>query len=179
MKSDGWIRRMAVEQKMIEPFEPESVRGGKISFGLSSYGYDIRLSNEFLIFTGASVDPKQFDESAFERRTGDHCIIPPNAFILGRSLEYFRMPRGITGIAFGKSTYARCGIVCNVTPLEAGWEGHLTLAISNTAPAPAKLYANEGICQVLFFEGDEACVTSYADRKGKYQAQRGISLPRV
>ena len=182
MKSDAWIRRMAIEQKMIEPFESELVRGGRISYGLSSHGYDMRLSEEFLVFSGrpgSMVDPKQSDAGAFEERRGDHCIIPPNAFVLGRSLEYFRMPRSITGVCVGKSTYARCGILCNVTPLEAGWEGHVTIAISNMTPLPAKIYANEGICQVLFFEGDEPCTTSYADRRGKYQAQKSITLPKL
>lgn len=182
MKADRWIARMAVEHKMIEPFEGRLVREGKISYGLSSYGYDMRLADEFLIFTnvwGVVVDPKAIDEKVFVRHKGDSCIIPPNSFALARSVEYFRIPKEITCITLGKSTYARCGIVCNVTPLEAGWEGHVTIEISNTTPLPAKVYAHEGICQVLFFEGDEICQTSYGDRKGKYQGQRGITLPKV
>jgi dCTP deaminase len=182
LKSDAWIRRMAVEHGMIEPFEPRLVREGKISYGVSSYGYDMRLAPEFLIFTniwGAVVDPKQFDPRALVRYEGETCLIPPNSFVLGRSVEYFRIPRGVTCLCLGKSSYARCGIVTNVTPLEAGWEGHVTIEISNTTPLPARVYANEGICQVLFFEGDEPCETSYADRSGKYQRQTGITPPRV
>lgn len=182
LKSDQWIKKMALERKMIEPFEPNLVRSGKISYGSSSYGYDIRVADEFLVFTNINttvVDPKNFDERSFVRLQGPACIIPPNSFALARSVEYFRMPRQITAICMGKSTYARCGIVVNVTPLESEWEGHLTIEISNTTPLPAKIYANEGIAQLLFLESDEACLVSYADRKGKYQAQRGVVLPRL
>ncbi|MBI3327274.1 MAG: dCTP deaminase [Nitrospinae bacterium] len=182
LKNDAWIRRMALEHKLIEPFVDRQVQQGVISFGVSSYGYDMRVADEFLVFTnvwGAVVDPKQFDEKAFVKHNGEACIIPPNSFALGRSVEYFRIPRGVTAVCVGKSSYARCGIVCHVTPLEAEWEGFVTIEISNTTPLPAKIYAHEGICQVLFFEGDEECEVSYADRQGKYMRQSGITLPKV
>lgn len=182
IKSDRWIRQMALEKGMIDPFEERQVGGNAISFGLSSYGYDLRIADEFKIFTNINntiVDPKSFDPRSFVDFKGDVCIIPPNSFALGRSVEYFRIPRNIMTICVGKSTYARCGIITNVTPFEPEWEGHVTLEISNTTPLPAKIYANEGIAQVLFFESDEVCAVSYADRQGKYQAQRGIVLPRL
>jgi dCTP deaminase len=184
IKSDKWIRRMATEHHMIEPFEPGQVRdkdGDKtISHGTSSYGYDIRCSNEFKIFTNinsAIVDPKKFSPASFVDITSDVCIIPPNSFALARSVEYFRIPRNVLVICLGKSTYARCGIIVNVTPLEPEWEGHITLEFSNTTPLPAKIYANEGVAQLLFLESDEECETSYKDRGGKYQGQRGVTLP--
>ena len=186
IKSDKWIRRMAQQTGMIEPFEPGQVRevdGRKIvSYGTSSYGYDIRCSNEFKLFTNLNstiVDPKNFDPSSFVDVNREFCIIPPNSFALARTVEYFRIPRNVLTICLGKSTYARCGIIVNVTPLEPEWEGFVTLEFSNTTPLPAKIYANEGIAQALFFEGDEAPETSYADRKGKYQGQRGVTLPRL
>ena len=182
IKSDGWIKRMALEQGMIKPFEDRQVRKGMISYGVSSYGYDLRISDEFKIFTNINntiVDPKAFDPRSFVDYQGDVCIIPPNSFALGRSVEYFKIPRNVLTICVGKSTYARCGIITNVTPFEPEWEGYVTLEISNTTPLPAKIYANEGIAQVLFFESDEACLTSYADRQGKYQGQQGIVLPTV
>ena len=182
LKSDNWIRKMAREQRMIEPFVENQVRGGCISYGVSSYGYDIRVTNEFKIFTNVQstvVDPKAFDERSMVDFTGDVCVIPPNSFALSRTVEYFRIPRGVLTLCVGKSTYARCGIITNVTPFEPEWEGYVTLEISNTTPLPARIYANEGIAQVLFFEGDEACETSYADRKGKYQGQQTIVLPKV
>ena len=186
IKSDKWIRRMAAKEKMIEPFAAEQVRtadGHKIvSYGTSSYGYDVRCSREFKIFTNINstiVDPKAFDEKSFVDITADVCIIPPNSFALARTVEYFRIPRSTLVVCLGKSTYARCGIVVNVTPLEPGWEGYLTLEISNTTPLPAKIYANEGIAQMLFFESDEVCETSYADKKGKYQGQRVLTLPKL
>ncbi|RLT45371.1 MAG: dCTP deaminase, partial [Chloroflexi bacterium] len=181
-KSDNWIRKMAREQRMIEPFVENQVRGGCISYGVSSYGYDIRVTNEFKIFTNVHstvVDPKAFDERSMVDFTGDVCVIPPNSFALSRTVEYFRIPRGVLTLCVGKSTYARCGIITNVTPFEPEWEGFVTLEISNTTPLPARIYANEGIAQVLFFEGDEMCATSYADRKGKYQGQQTIVLPKV
>jgi dCTP deaminase len=173
---------MAREHGMIEPFEEGQVRDGVVSYGLSSYGYDLRVSDEFKIFTNvyaATVDPKSFDPRSFVDWQGAICIVPPNSFALARSVEYFRIPRNVLTICLGKSTYARCGIIVNVTPFEPEWEGHVTLEISNTAPLPAKVYANEGIAQVVFFESDESCATSYADRRGKYQAQRGVTLPRL
>jgi len=173
---------MVREHAMIEPFAEKQVRDGRISFGLSSYGYDLRISDEFKIFTNLNtkvVDPKDFDPGAFVDFKGDVCIIPPNSFVLGKSVEYFRIPRNVITICVGKSTYARCGIITNVTPFEPGWEGYVTLEISNTTPLPAKVYAGEGIAQVLFFESDEECLVSYADRKGKYQAQRDITPPKV
>ena len=186
VKSDRWIRRMAAEHKMIEPFEAKQVRhvdGNRvISFGTSSYGYDVRCAPEFKIFTNinsAIVDPKHFVESSFVDMSGDVCIIPPNSFALARTVEYFRIPRNVLTICLGKSTYARCGIIVNVTPLEPEWEGHVTLEFSNTTTLPAKIYANEGVAQMIFFESDEVCETSYADRGGKYQGQRGVTLPRT
>ncbi|KAB2970588.1 dCTP deaminase [Zoogloea sp.] len=187
IKSDKWIRRMAEgEQKMIEPFAPELVRqneGGKIvSYGTSSYGYDVRVANEFKIFTNINstiVDPKNFDERNFVDFDGDVCIIPPNSFALARTVEYFRIPRSVLTVCLGKSTYARCGIIVNVTPLEPEWEGHVTLEFSNTTPLPAKIYANEGVAQMLFFESDEVCATSYKDRGGKYLGQMGVTLPKI
>ncbi len=182
IRSDKWIRKMAREQKMIEPFVENQVRQGVISYGLSSYGYDIRVANEFKIFTNVfsvTVDPKDFDPKSMVDFNGDVCIIPPNSFALARTVEYFRIPRDTLTICVGKSTYARCGIIVNVTPFEPEWEGYVTLEISNTTPLPAKIYANEGIAQVLFFQGDEVCEVSYADRKGKYQKQRGILLPKL
>ena len=184
IKSDRWIRRMATEHRMIEPFTDGQVRTGAISYGVSSYGYDMRVAPEFRIFTNvlsAVVDPKAFDARSFVEFTGDVCIVPPNSFALARSVEYFRIPRNVLTICVGKSTYARCGIITNVTPFEPEWEGYVTLEISNTTPLPAKIYANEGICQVLFFEADDddVCETSYADKKGKYQGQVGVTLPKL
>ncbi|MBI3291909.1 MAG: dCTP deaminase [Elusimicrobia bacterium] len=182
IKSDRWIKQMALEHRMIEPFVERQVRNGAVSYGVSSYGYDIRVADDFKIFTNLKtviVDPKNFNEQSFVNHAGDHCIVPPNSFALARSVEYFRIPRNVLGICLGKSTYARCGIVVNITPLESEWEGHITIEISNTTPLPAKIYANEGIAQVVFLEGDEVCETSYADRNGKYQKQRGITLPRA
>ena len=173
---------MALTKVLITPFEERQVRQGTISYGLSSYGYDIRIADEFKIFTNvnsAVVDPKHFDPASFVDFKGDVCIIPPNSFALGRSIEYFHIPRNVMTICVGKSTYARCGIITNVTPFEPEWEGFVTLEVSNTTPLPAKIYANEGIAQVLFFESDEACQVSYADRQGKYQGQQGIVLPTV
>jgi dCTP deaminase len=182
VKSDRWIRWMALEHKMIDPFEDRQVREGVISYGLSSYGYDTRVAEEFRIFTNVNstiVDPKFFDARSFVEFKGPVCIIPPNSFALGRSVEYFRIPRDVLTICLGKSTYARCGIIVNVTPFEPEWEGYVTLEISNTTPLPAKIYANEGLCQVIFFQSDEPCEVSYKDKKGKYQAQKGIVLPRI
>jgi dCTP deaminase len=182
LKSDTWIRKMARETGMIEPFIENQVREGVISYGVSSYGYDIRIANEFKIFTNvfsAIVDPKNFDPHSMIDFKGDMCIIPPNSFALARTIEYFRIPRSVLTLCIGKSTYARCGIIVNVTPFEPEWEGYVTLEISNTTPLPAKIYANEGIAQVLFFEADEVCETSYADKKGKYQHQQSIMLPRL
>ncbi|PPC90358.1 MAG: dCTP deaminase [Methylobacter sp.] len=186
IKSDKWIRRMAEENGMIEPFEKNQVREGSrgrmISYGTSSYGYDVRCSDEFKIFTNinsAIVDPKDFDENSFVDLKSDVCIIPPNSFALARTVEYFRIPRDVLTICLGKSTYARCGIIVNVTPLEPEWEGHVTLEFSNTTTLPAKIYANEGVAQMLFFSGDEVCETSYKDRGGKYQGQIGVTLPKA
>ncbi len=182
VKSDKWIRRMALEHRMIEPFSEKQVASGLISYGLSSYGYDIRIADEFKIFTNihsAIVDPKNFDPRSFMDVKADVCIIPPNSFALARTVEYFRIPRDVITVCVGKSTYARCGIIVNVTPFEPEWEGIVTLEVSNTTPLPAKIYAGEGIAQVLFFEGDEMCETSYADRKGKYQSQQGLTLPKM
>src|SRR5579885_868406 len=188
LKSDKWIRKMAAEHGMIEPFVDRQVKKisdkhpGVISYGLSSYGYDLRVSREFKVFTNvynSIVDPKNFSSSAFVDIVGDTCIIPPNSFALARSVEYFRIPRNILTLCIGKSTYARCGIIVNVTPFEPEWEGYVTLEISNTTPLPAKIYANEGICQVVFFVSDEDCEVSYKDKKGKYQAQVGIVTPRL
>ncbi len=182
IKPDHWIRRKALEDKMIDPFVEGSIRSGVISYGISSYGYDIRVSNEFKIFTNvhsAVVDPKHFVPESFVDFAGDICIIPPNSFVLSRTVEHFKIPREVLVICVGKSTYARCGLIVNVTPLEPGWEGYLTLEISNTTPLPAKVYANEGIAQLLFFAGDGICETSYADKKGKYQGQVEVTLPRI
>lgn len=182
IKSDRWIREMATEHGMIEPFEEGQVGDGVISYGLSSYGYDMRVADEFRIFHNALspvVDPKAFDDRSFVEYTGDECIIPPNSFALARSVEYFRIPRDVMTITVGKSTYARCGIITNVTPFEPEWEGYVTLEISNTTPLPAKVYSNEGIAQVLFFQADEPCQVSYADRKGKYQGQTGVTTPKL
>lgn len=182
LKPDHWIRKMAHEHGMIEPYVDSQVRQGVISYGVSSYGYDLRVADEFKIFTnvfGATVDPKQFDPKSMVDFIGDVCIVPPNSFALARSVEYFRIPRGVLTVCLGKSTYARCGIIVNVTPFEPEWEGFVTLEISNTTPLPAKIYANEGLAQVLFFEADEQCETSYADKKGKYQKQQSIVLPKL
>ena len=173
---------MALEHGMIEPFEDRQVRQGVVSYGLSSYGYDIRVADEYKVFTNlfnTVVDPKNFDPKSFVDIKGDMCIVPPNSFALARTIEYFRIPRDVLTVCLGKSTYARCGIIVNVTPFEPEWEGFVTLEISNTTPLPAKIYANEGIAQVLFFQSDEACRTSYRDKKGKYQAQREVTLPRI
>ncbi len=182
IKSDRWIRQMCEDNGMIEPFEPDQVREGTISYGLSSYGYDIRVAPEFKVFTNVHhvvVDPKNFDERSFVDVRADECIIPPNSFALARTEEYFRMPRDVLAICVGKSTYARCGIVVNVTPLEPSWCGYLTLEISNTTPLPAKIYAGEGIAQLVFFQGEEEPLTTYADRKGKYQDQTGVTPPKM
>jgi len=182
IKSDRWIRRMAREHGMIEPFADAQVRHGVISYGVSSYGYDMRVAREFKIFTNALsaiVDPKAFDPKSFVTFEGDVCVVPPNSFALARSVEYFRIPRDVLTICVGKSTYARCGIITNVTPFEPEWEGFVTLEISNTTPLPARIYANEGIAQVLFFQGDEPPEVSYADKKGKYQKQQGVTLPKL
>lgn len=181
VKSDQWIKRMALERRMIEPFSAEQVRSG-ISFGLSSYGYDIRVADEFKVFDASRVnllDPKNFPNEAFDTVKGDFCIIPARSFVLARTVEYFRIPREVVTLCVGKSTYARAGILINVTPFEPEWEGFATLQIINTTPVPAKIYANEGIGQVLFFQGDEVCAVSYKDKKGKYQAQQEITLPRI
>jgi dCTP deaminase len=180
--SDRWIREQAQSTGMIEPFVEAQRRDGCISYGLSSYGYDARVADEFKIFTNvdnALVDPKDFAANSFVDRKTDVCIIPPNSFALARTVEYFRVPRDVLVICLGKSTYARCGIIVNVTPLEPGWEGHVTLEFSNTTPLPAKIYANEGACQFLFLQGNEPCEVSYADRAGKYQGQKGVTLPRL
>ena len=180
--SDRWIRRMAQDKGMIEPFVDAQKREGIISYGLSSYGYDARVGTDFKIFTNvnsAVVDPKNFDQSSFVDRTTDVCIIPPNSFALARTVEYFRIPRDVLVVCVGKSTYARCGIIVNVTPLEPEWEGHVTLEFSNTTPLPAKIYANEGACQFLFLQGNEPCEVSYRDKAGKYQGQRGVTLPKI
>ncbi|MRJ06736.1 MAG: dCTP deaminase [Epsilonproteobacteria bacterium] len=182
IKNDRWIIEMATKYKMIEPFEPRQVRAGKISYGVSSYGYDFRVGNKFMIFSNLNhtiVDPKNFSQENVVEIEGDYCIIPPNSFALAHSVEYFRMPRDVLGICLGKSTYARCGIIVNITPIEPEWEGHITVEISNTTPLPAKIYANEGIAQLLFIGADEVCQISYKDKKGKYQGQTGISLPRI
>lgn len=182
LKHDNWIRKMALEHGMIEPFVDHQVREGVISFGVSSYGYDIRVADEFKIFTNvfsAVVDPKQFDPRSMVDYKGDVCIIPPNSFALARTVEYFRIPRKVLTVCLGKSTYARCGLIVNVTPFEPEWQGFVTLEISNTTPLPARIYANEGIAQVLFFEADEECQVSYADKKGKYQGQQSIILPKI
>ncbi len=182
IKPDHWIRKMCLEHGMIEPFEEKQVREGVVSYGVSSYGYDIRVADEFKIFTNVNstvVDPKHVDPRSMVDVRGDVCIVPPNSFALARSVEYFRVPRNVMTITVGKSTYARCGIITNVTPFEPEWEGYVTLEISNTTPLPAKIYANEGIAQVLFFESDSPCEVSYRDKNGKYQRQVGITLPRL
>ncbi len=186
IKSDKWIRRMSEQQGMIEPFVERQIRQQSserlISYGVSSYGYDVRCADEFKVFTNlhsVTVDPKNFDEKSFVDVKGEYCIIPPNSFALARTVEYFRIPRNVLTICLGKSTYARCGIIVNVTPLEPEWEGHVTLEFSNTTTLPAKIYANEGVAQMLFFESDEPCEVSYRDRDGKYQGQRGVTLPRA
>ncbi|MBA2355879.1 MAG: dCTP deaminase [Acidobacteria bacterium] len=182
IKADRWIRRMALEHGMIEPFEDRQVREGVVSYGLSSYGYDIRVADEFKVFTNINstvIDPKQFDPRSFVDLQTEVCIVPPNSFALARTIEYFRIPRDVLTVCLGKSTYARCGIIVNVTPFEPEWEGFVTLEISNTTPLPARIYANEGIAQVLFFQSDEPCEVSYADKKGKYLKQTGVTLPRL
>jgi dCTP deaminase len=182
VKNDRWIQRMVHEKEMIKPFAERQVRQGVISYGLSSYGYDLRVADEFKIFTNVNssvVDPKNFDEKSFVEFHGPVCIVPPNSFALSRSVEYFKIPRSVLTICVGKSTYARCGIIVNVTPLEPEWEGFVTLEISNTTPLPARVYSNEGLCQIVFFESDEECEISYKDKKGKYQSQEGIVLPRI
>ncbi len=182
IKNDRWIREMAKKEEMISPFCEKQMREGVISYGLSSYGYDLRVADEFKIFTNvnsAIVDPKHFDERSFVSVRAESVIIPPNSFALARSVEYFRIPRDVLTICVGKSTYARCGIIVNVTPFEPEWEGFVTLEISNTTPLPAKIYANEGLCQILFFQGDEPCQISYKDKAGKYQKQSGIVLPKL
>jgi dCTP deaminase len=182
LKADSWIREKSINNAMISPFCEDQTSSGVVSYGLSSYGYDIRVSNEFKIFTNLNstvVDPKNFKEESVVDFTGDVCIVPPNSFALARTVEYFKIPRNVLAICLGKSTYARCGIIVNVTPFEPEFEGHITIEISNTTPLPAKIYANEGIAQVLFLEGDEDCEVSYKDKNGKYQAQEGITLPRI
>jgi len=182
VKSDRWIRKMALEHGMIEPFSAEQVRDGIISYGVSSYGYDVRIADEFKIFTNINhtiVDPKDFDPRSFVDFKGEQCIIPPNSFALARTVERFKIPRDVIVVTVGKSSYARCGIIVNVTPLEPEWEGIVTLEVSNTTPLPARIYAGEGIAQMLFFQSDEPCETSYADKKGKYQSQSGLTLPRL
>ena len=183
IKNDRWIRRLAIEHKMIDPFvDYDGKKRGTISFGLSSYGYDLRVADEYKVFTNVRssiVDPKEFSQDSFVDFKGDVCLIPPNSFALARSVESFKIPRNVLGVCIGKSSYARCGIICNITPLEPLWEGTLTLEISNTTPLPAKIYSNEGLAQVLFFESDEECERAYADRSGKYMHQVGITLPRV
>jgi dCTP deaminase len=182
IKSDRWIRQMSREHGMIEPFVDSQVSAGIVSYGLSSYGYDIRVADEFKIFTNINntvIDPKSFDPRSFVDIKADVCIVPPNSFALARTIEYFRIPRDVLTVCLGKSTYARCGIIVNVTPFEPEWEGFVTLEISNTTPLPAKIYANEGIAQVLFFQSDEVCERSYADKKGKYLKQTGVTLPKI
>ena len=182
IKSDKWIKDMSLNKGMIDPFVDGQVAKNAISYGVSSYGYDLRVSDEYKIFTNVNnsiVDPKNFDDNSFVEYKGEVCIVPANSFALARSVEYFKIPRNVLTICLGKSTYARCGIIVNVTPFEPEWEGHVTLEISNTTPLPAKIYSNEGLCQVLFFESDEECETSYKDKKGKYQNQTGITLPKI
>jgi dCTP deaminase len=182
IKSDRWITRMAREHRMIEPLSDRQARQGVVSYGVSSYGYDVRIADDFKIFTNVYstvIDPKEFDPRSFVDFRGEVCVIPPNSFALARTVEYFRMPRNVLTVCVGKSTYARCGIIVNVTPLEPEWEGIVTLEVSNTTPLPAKIYANEGIAQMLFFESDEPCEVSYADKKGKYQSQQGLTLPKM
>ena len=180
--SDKWIRKMSKEEDMITPFEEKQIRGESISYGLSSFGYDARVSNEFKIFTNVNsgiVDPKVFKKESFVTKIGKECIIPPNSFALARTMEYFKIPENVLVICLGKSTYARCGIIVNVTPLEPGWEGHVTLEFSNTTPLPAKIYANEGVAQLVFIKGNEKPSITYAKRKGKYMKQRGVTLPKI
>jgi len=182
IKPDRWIRRMALEHRMIEPFVDTQVREGVISYGVSSYGYDVRVADEFKVLTNLHttvIDPKKFDPQSFTDVKTDICVVPPNSFALARTVEYFRIPRDVLTLCLGKSTYARCGIIVNVTPFEPEWEGTATLEISNTTPLPARIYANEGIAQVIFFQSDEPCAISYADKKGKYQAQENVTLPRI
>ena len=182
IQSDNWIKKMALTRSMIKPFISKQVRKGKISFGLSSFGYDARVSNEFKVFTNVNsgiVDPKTFKKDSFVTKRGKECIIPPNSFALARTVEYFKIPDDVLVICLGKSTYARCGIIVNVTPLEPGWEGHVTLEFSNTTPLPAKIYANEGVAQFVFIKGNEDPAVSYADRNGKYQGQKGVTLPKI
>ncbi|MAX10073.1 MAG: dCTP deaminase [Candidatus Marinimicrobia bacterium] len=182
IKSDKWIKKMSLDKDMITPFMENQVAKTVISYGVSSYGYDLRVSDEYKIFTNINnsiVDPKNFDDKSFVRYNGDVCIVPANSFALARSVEYFKIPRNVLTLCVGKSTYARCGIIVNVTPFEPEWEGHVTLEISNTTPLPAKIYSNEGLCQVLFFESDEDCELTYKQRSGKYQNQTGITLPKV
>jgi dCTP deaminase len=182
VQSDKWIIQMARDNDMISPFEDKQVRDDKISFGVSSYGYDARVSDEFKIFTNVNseiVDPKNFKSSNFITKNSSECIIPPNSFVLARTVEYFKIPKNVLVICLGKSTYARCGIIVNVTPLEPGWEGHVTLEFSNTTPLPAKIYANEGVAQFVFIKGNEDPLVSYADRNGKYQGQKGVTLPKI
>ena len=182
VQSDKWIKKMAMDKKMISPFEKKQVRDGKISYGLSSYGYDARVSDEFKIFTNVNsevVDPKNFKPSSFITKKVSECIIPPNSFVLASTVEYFKIPKDVIVICLGKSTYARCGIIVNVTPLEPGWEGHVTLEFSNTTPLPAKIYANEGVAQFIFLKGNETPEVTYSDRKGKYMGQTGVTLPKV
>lgn len=182
IKSDNWIKKMSLDEGMIDPFTDAKIAPGSISYGLSSYGYDIRVADEYKIFTNVNnsiVDPKNFDANSFVDFKGDVCIVPPNSFALARSVEYFKIPRKVLTICVGKSTYARCGIIVNVTPFEPEWEGYVTLEISNTTPLPAKIYSNEGLCQVLFFESDEDCMISYKDKSGKYLKQEGITLPKI
>jgi len=182
IKPDKWIRKMALEEDMIVPFIENQVRENVISYGVSSYGYDVRIADEYKIFTNINstiVDPKHFDPKSFVDFKGEVCIVPPNSFALGRTIEYFKIPRKTMTICVGKSTYARCGIITNVTPLEPGWEGYITLEVSNTTPLPAKIYSGEGIAQILFFESDEECLISYAEKKGKYQGQTGVTLPKI
>ncbi|MBP7796606.1 MAG: dCTP deaminase [Elusimicrobiales bacterium] len=182
LKSDKWIREMSLKHKMISPFVENLITESKVSYGLSSYGYDIRVADEYKVFTdvyNTVIDPKDFSQKAFVDIKAPYCIVPPNSFALARSIEYFKIPRNVIGLCIGKSTYARCGIVVNITPLEPEWEGHLTIEISNTTPIPAKIYSNEGIAQLIFLGSDDICETSYKDRKGKYQSQEGVTLPRV
>ena len=182
VQSDKWIKRMAIDHKMIEPFEDKQIRGNNISYGVSSYGYDARVSDEFKIFTNVNseiVDPKNFKSSNFITKNSSECIIPPNSFVLARTVEYFKIPKNVLVICLGKSTYARCGIIVNVTPLEPGWEGHVTLEFSNTTPLPAKIYANEGVAQFVFLKWNEKPEVTYAKRKGKYMKQKGVTLPKI
>ena len=182
IRPDTWITRMALEHRMIEPFVNDQVRAGVISYGVSSYGYDVRVGDEFKVFTNVFntiVDPKNFDPKSFVDIKADECVIPPNSFALASTIEYFRIPRDVLTVCLGKSTYARCGIIVNVTPFEPEWEGHVTIEISNTTPLPARVYANEGVCQFLFLKADSLCETSYADRGGKYMGQTGVTLPRM